>query len=46
MKHEKILEQTLVMAKSDPNVPGFLGLGSITSRKRHKESDVDAITNN
>lgn len=44
MKHEKILEQLLEKAKSDPNTLGFLVFGSVASGTHHQKSDIDVIT--
>jgi len=44
MKHEKILEQLLAEAKSDPNALGFLVFGSVASGTHHEKSDIDTIT--
>ena len=44
MKHEQILEQLLVTAKSDPNTLGFLVFGSVASGTHHEKSDIDVIT--
>jgi predicted nucleotidyltransferase len=44
MKHEQILEQLLLKAKSDPNTMGFLVFGSVASGTHHEKSDIDTIT--
>ncbi len=44
MKHDLILEQLLVKAKSNPNTLGFLVFGSVASGKHHEKSDIDVMT--
>ena len=44
MKHDQILEQLLLKAKSNPNTLGFLVFGSVASGTHHEKSDIDVIT--
>ena len=44
MKHDQILEQLLVEAKSDQNTIGFLVFGSVASGTHHEKSDIDVMT--
>jgi predicted nucleotidyltransferase len=44
MKHEQMLEQLLVKARSDSNTLGFLVFGSVASGTQHEKSDIDIMT--
>ena len=44
MKHEQIVEQLLVKARSDSNTLGFLVFGSVASGTHHEKSDIDTMT--
>jgi len=44
MKHDQILEQLLLKAKSNSNTLGFLVFGSVASGTNHEKSDIDVIT--
>jgi len=44
MKHDQILEQLLVKAKSNSNTLGFLVFGSVALGTHHEKSDIDVMT--
>jgi len=44
MKHDQILEQYLLKAKSDHNIVGFLVFGSVATGTHHEKSDIDVVT--
>ena len=44
MKHEKILDQLVAEAESDPNLLGFLLFGSVAAGTQREDSDIDIMT--